>query len=308
MPLQSVAAPMQGSTADRPVTEAELVEQHMPLVGHLVREAMTRLPAHVNRDDLVSAGMTALVLSCRSYEPERGIPFARFASIRIRGALVDELRSMDWASRSVRGRARELENVRTELTNALGRTPTPDEVANAMGISTGDLDAIGADVHRASVLSLQGFAPETGAALLPDAQRGPEQLLMDREQLGFLYDAIEELPERLRFVVRNYFFEQRQMSDIAAELGVTESRISQLRAEALTMLRHGMKSQGSLEGERTESTPATGRAATKLASYAAAVATRSTLGARLAMSSPLGESIANAYAPSYLRTSKAATA
>ena len=118
------------------------------------------------------------------------------------------------------------------------------------------------------MLSLQGFAPETGAALLPDAQRGPEQLLMDREQLGFLYDAIEELPERLRFVVRNYFFEQRQMSDIAAELGVTESRISQLRAEALTMLRHGMKTQGSLPSDRTESAPATGRAATKMASYA----------------------------------------
>jgi RNA polymerase sigma factor for flagellar operon FliA len=295
MPLQPVVAPKEVSTSERPLTEAQLVEQHMPLVGHLVREAMTRLPAHVNRDDLVSAGMTGLVLSCRSFDPERGIPFARFASIRIRGALVDELRSMDWASRSVRGRARELENVRTDLTNALGRTPSPEELADALGLSISELDAIGADVHRASVLSLQGFAPETGAALLPDSQRGPEQLLMDREQLGFLNDAIEELPERLRFVVRNYFFEQRQMSDIAAELGVTESRISQLRAEALTMLRHGMKAQY----EVGEKAPSTGRSAAKLASYAAAVANRSTLGARLSMSNPFGESVAAAYSPAY---------
>lgn len=305
MPVPTAVAPMQSVTSERPLTEAELVEQHMPLVGHLVREAMTRLPAHVNRDDLVSAGMTALVLSCRSYEPERGIPFARFASIRIRGALVDELRSMDWASRSVRGRARELENVRTQLTNTLGHTPSPEEIAGAMGISVEDLNAIGADVHRASVLSLQGFGPETGAALLPDAQRGPEQLLVDREQLGYLYDAIEELPERLRFVVRSYFFEQRQMSDIAAELGVTESRISQLRAEALTMLRHGMKAQAGHGAPAAEER--SGRSAAKLASYAAAVASRSTLGARLAMSSPLGESIAAGYAPTYLR-SAAATA
>jgi RNA polymerase sigma factor for flagellar operon FliA len=288
MPVQTLDASA-APTAFDALSEAELVEQHVPLVGHLVREAMTRLPSHVNRDDLVSAGMAALVLSCRSFEPERGIPFARFASIRIRGALVDELRSMDWASRSVRGRARELETVRTELTNDLGRTPSPAELAQAMGISADELNAIGADVHRASVLSLQGFAPETGAALLPDAHRGPEQLLVDREQLGFLHDAIAELPERLRHVVRSYFFEQRQMSDIAAELGVTESRISQLRAEALTMLRHGMKAQYS-ENEDA----GTGRSAAKLASYAAAVANRSTLGARLDMSNALGESIRSA--------------
>ncbi|HZC70506.1 MAG TPA: sigma factor, partial [Jatrophihabitans sp.] len=87
----------------------ELVTEHLPLVGHLVRELMHRLPAHVNRDDLVSAGSVALVLSARSFDPARGVPFARFAAIRIRGALTDELRTMDWASRAVRSRAREVE-------------------------------------------------------------------------------------------------------------------------------------------------------------------------------------------------------
>jgi RNA polymerase sigma factor for flagellar operon FliA len=300
MPVQTMTTKQSAITSDVPggLTETELIEQNMPLVGHLVREAMNRLPAHVNRDDLVSAGMTALVLSARSYEEGRGVPFARFAAIRIRGALLDELRNMDWASRSVRGRAREVDNVRTELTNALGRTPKPEELAAAMGVTQSDLAAIDADVHRASILSLQGFAPETGAALLPDARRGPEQLLIDREQLGFLHDAIEELPERLRFVVQNYFFEQRQMSDIAAELGVTESRISQLRAEALKLLRHGMHAQF-VDQSQNEAVAEKSRANAKLASYAAAVASRSTLGARLQMSTPMGEAVAAAYSPSY---------
>jgi RNA polymerase sigma factor for flagellar operon FliA len=301
MPANAKTAPQTRSTSVEPgsLSETELIEQNMPLVGHLVREAMNRLPAHVNRDDLVSAGMTALVLSARSYEEGRGVPFARFAAIRIRGALLDELRNMDWASRSVRGRAREVDNVRTQLTNDLGRTPRPHELATAMGVTQSELAAIDADVHRASVLSLQGFAPETGAALLPDSQRGPEQLLVDREQIGFLYDAIEELPERLRHVVRSYFFEQRQMSDIAAELGVTESRISQLRAEALKLLRHGMQAQFEDSNAAEEAAQEKNRAAAKLASYAAAVANRSSLSARLQMSNAMGEAVAAAYSPSY---------
>jgi RNA polymerase sigma factor for flagellar operon FliA len=286
------------------VTDEAMIVENMPLVGHLVREAMNRLPQHVNRDDLVSAGMTALVLSARTFEASRGVPFARFAAIRIRGAILDELRSLDWASRSVRGRARDVDAVRTDLVNTLGRSPRQDELAAVMGITVSELDSIDADVQRASVLSLQGFAPETGAAMLPDAQRGPEQLLVDREQIGYLHDAVAELPERLAFVVRAYFFDQRQMSDIAAELGVTESRISQLRSEALTLLRHGMRSQTETVGDPAEK----GRAAAKIASYAAAVVTRSSLSSRLAVSTPLGESIAAAYSPAYRSFSTAAAA
>jgi RNA polymerase sigma factor for flagellar operon FliA len=269
------------------ITVEALVRENLALVGHIVRETMTRLPAHIGRDDLTSAGMAALVLSAQGYDESRGVPFARFAAIRIRGALVDELRSMDWASRSVRGRAREVEAARNQLSASLGRSPRPQEVAEVMGLSISELGSIDADVHRASVLSLQGFAPETGAAMVPDAQRGPEQLVVDREQLGYLHDAINELPERLRYVVQSYFFDQRQMADIAAELGVTESRISQLRAEALRLLRHGMAVS---ETEATAPAPeTTGRAAAKIASYAAAVAARGTLASRLQLSNAFGE-------------------
>lgn len=285
----NAGAPRLSGKSDSATVEV-LVRDNLALVGHIVRETMTRLPTHIGRDDLTSAGMCALVLSAQGYDESRGVPFARFAAIRIRGALVDELRSMDWASRSVRGRAREVEATRNQLSVTLGRSPRQQEVAETMGVSVSELGSIDADVHRASVLSLQGFAPETGACMVPDGQRGPEQLVLDREQLGYLHDAIAELPERLGHVVQAYFFDQRQMADIAAELGVTESRISQLRAEALKLLRHGL---AAVEPEAAKLPEPTGRAGAKVASYAAAVAARGNLASRLQMSNAFGESASN---------------
>lgn len=271
-----------------------LIEENLPLVGHIVRQMAMRLPDHVAKEDLISAGMAALVASAQGFDASRGIPFAGFATFRIRGAVVDELRSMDWASRSVRGRARQSETVRGELTNALGRVPRPHEVAAALGVSVAELDSNEADVHRASVLSLQGFAPESGGVQVRDDGSGPEQLLVDREQLGYLHDAIAELPERLSYVVRSYFFDQRQMADIAAELGVTASRVSQMRAEALKLLRCGLAA-GTAEGVATAAAKQSGRAQPNAASYAAAVASRGTLATRLGMSSVLGDVLSATY-------------
>jgi RNA polymerase sigma factor FliA len=269
-----------------------LVEDNLALVGHLVREMLAKVPAHVSRDELSSAAMMALVVSAQGFDPSRGVPFARFAAIRIRGALMDELRSMDWAARSVRGRAREVEAVRSSLAATLGRTPNTSEIAATMGVATADLDSINADLARASVLRLQGFAPETGAELLPDPAAGPEALLLQREQLGYLHDSISELPQRLRYVVTEYFFSNRQMADIAADLGVTESRVSQLRGEALKLLRDGMNSQ--LDPEITAETEQTGRAGATRVAYFAAIAERSTMTGRLAKTSPRAEVLPDA--------------
>lgn len=264
----------------------ELVTEHLPLVGHLVRELVHRLPGHVNRDDLVSAGTVALVLSARSFDAGRGVPFARFAAIRIRGALIDELRTMDWASRAVRSRAREVDAVRSLLTAQLGRTPQRHEVADAMGLTVEELDGLDADVHRACVLSLQSLSSDDTDQLLPTAGEGPEGVLVRREQLGLLKDAVAELPERLRTVVEQYFFAERKMADIAAQLGVTESRVSQMRSEALALLRAGLHRAD----EEAEPLPVGSRGRTAArAAYCAAVASRSTLAQRLRMTSPLGE-------------------
>jgi RNA polymerase sigma factor for flagellar operon FliA len=263
-----------------------LVEDNLALVGHLVREMLAKVPAHVGRDELSSAAMMALVVSAQGFDPERGVPFARFAAIRIRGALMDELRSMDWAARSVRGRAREVESIRSTLAATLGRTPRPEEIATAMGVTTADLDAINVDLARASVLRLQGFAPETGAELLPDPAAGPEALLLQREQLGYLHDAIAELPHRLQYVVTEYFFANRQMADIAADLGVTESRVSQLRGEALKFLRDGINAQLDPDLDCGETT---GRAGATRVAYIAGIAERSTMAGRLARTTARAE-------------------
>ena len=270
-----------------PVDTDELVTKHLPLVGHIVREIMNRLPSHVTRDDLVSAGTLALVLAARSFDATRGVPFSRFAAIRIRGAITDELRTMDWASRAVRAKAREVESVRSALAARLARVPTRVEVAQVMGVSVAEIDASDGDVQRASVLNLQSLTSDETADLLPTAGETPDATLIRRDQIGMLCDAIAELPERMRIVVEQYFFASRKMAEIADELGVTESRVSQLRTEALALLRAGLSA---LSGEPVAAPPSRGRDRAALRqSYCAAVTNRSTVVERLRATTVLGE-------------------
>jgi RNA polymerase sigma factor for flagellar operon FliA len=223
--------------------EEDLVRSNLPLVGYLVSEMMGKLPVHVSRDELMSAGLAALAFAARGFDPSRGVPFGRFASTRIRGALIDELRSHDWASRSVRARARQRDAAVQDLAATLGRTPTPEEVAQSLGVPTAEVDAVEHDVQRAVVLSLDGFVdPMVLEEQAPVGDVSPDEHLMVNERIGYLHDAITVLPERLRTVVTQYFFEERPMADIAADLGVSESRVSQMRAEALVLLRDGLNS------------------------------------------------------------------
>ena len=231
---------MTDNTAGTSANPESLITSTMPLVGHIVRETMGRVPAHVSRDDLTSAGLTALVQAAQHFDPERGVPFERYAATRIRGAILDELRAVDWASRSVRRRARDLEETRTRLAATLGRTPSVAEVASSLGMTIEEIHANDDDVSRAQVLSLQGSATTSLDELVPTRAPSPESLVEHQEQLEYLVAAIAELPERLRVVVQDYFFAERPMADIAAELGVTDSRISQMRAEALVLLRDAL--------------------------------------------------------------------
>ncbi|MFF5232004.1 sigma-70 family RNA polymerase sigma factor [Dactylosporangium sp. NPDC000521] len=263
------------------------VRSHLPLVGHLVREMLGRLPAHVSREDLISAGMAALAHAAKGFDPSRGIPFGSFATTRIRGALLDELRGLDWASRSVRTRARKVELAQQELTAALGRTPTQAELAESLGVAPEELKAIGDDVQRAVVLSLQGFTAGTAEDLVPERTPGPEDLILHREKIGYLHHAVNALPERLRYVVTAYFFQERPMADIAAELGVTESRISQLRSEALVLLRDGLNNH--LDPQLLAAPErGNGCVARRREAYYSQIARQGDLSARLAHTTALG--------------------
>lgn len=251
---------------------AQLAETHVPLVAHLVREVSGRIPARVDRNDLRSAGLVALVAAAHSFEPDQGVPFAAYAKTRIRGAILDELRAIDWASRSVRRRAREIDAARQRLASAMGQFPDDGVVAESLGLTREEVVRADADVNRASVLSLHGTDQDLGDTL-PDAAAGPEALVERAERLEHVADAVAELPERLRVVVRGYFIEERPMAELAAELGVTESRVSQLRAEALVLLRTALAAQ--LEsGAGASVAPVSGVVARRRAAYTSAVEAR----------------------------------
>ena len=280
-PAASVSAP--SASADAP-DRAGLVRQNLPLVGHAVREVMSRVPAHVCRDDLTSAGMLALVQAAACFDPGKGAGFATYASVRIRGAIVDELRGMDWASRSVRRRARQVDDARRQITAALGRPAEDHEVAAALGIGTGELASHRDDVTRAAVVSLQGFADNGVDDLLPVRSLTPDDVLEQRERVAYLHDAVAHLPERLRVVVEGYFFHDRPMAEMATELGVSESRISQLRAEAVALLRGALNA--ALEPELAEHHERPeGCAARRKEAYYAGVAAHRSYSARLSSSS-----------------------
>jgi RNA polymerase sigma factor for flagellar operon FliA len=240
-----------------------------------------RLPKHVSRDDLVSAGMAGLAQAARSFDPDRGIRFDRYASGRIRGALLDELRSCDWASRTVRTKARRLTEATESLTATLGRPPTAHELADYLGCDPKDIDSNAADVHRAVVLNYDSlFAEASAEEVLASTAPTPEDAILDRERKAYLIDAVAALPERLRKVVIGYFFEERSMADLGEELGVSESRISQMRAEALSFLKDGMTSQ--LDDDETDGDAAPARLSRRRQAYRDAVASRSTFQSRLA--------------------------
>jgi RNA polymerase sigma factor for flagellar operon FliA len=267
---------------ERAENEDRLVREHLPLVQYVVSEVAHRVPSHVSRSDLVSAGMLGLAQAARSYDPERGIAFDRFASTRIRGALLDELRGRDWASRSVRARARGMQQATEELTAKLGRTPTSEEIAELLEIEPGVVHKLVDDVHRATVLNYESLALDGDAEsfIAVGDIDSPEETIVARERRAVLTDAVAALPERLRLVVIGYFFEERSMQDLADELGVSESRVSQLRAEALLLMKDGINAHLDPDQLAEEARP-NGRVARRKAAYYAQVATSSSYRARL---------------------------
>src|SRR5215203_3563484 len=231
----------------RPRSQAEidaLVTEHLPLASFAVNAVAARisLPGHVSRDDLLSCAHVALVEVARRFDPSAGASFATYALARLQGAVLDELRSGDWASRSVRAAARRSDAAADALTVSLGRPPTPEELAADLGMARTELDALRVDLHRAVMVSIDAeTGPDGGSLDLPDSGESPERALLRGERAKYLHEAMRALPDRLDEVVERNFFGGESLTEIADGLGVTLSRVSQMRARALVLLHAAMK-------------------------------------------------------------------
>ncbi len=260
---------------------SQRIEQHLPLVKHIVFQVAVHFPRHVDREDLARAGALGLVEAARRYDDERGVPFERFAAQRIRGAILDAVRAADWAPRSVRTLARRLEAAEQRLASQLGRVPSNAEMAEELGLTRAELDRLQDRMFRSVVLALEHEVNDdsdedlTLVDVLTDPSSvEPLEELEARELLGYLRDAVELLPERQRLVIVGYFLEGRTSQELARFLGVTESRISQLRSEALEMLREGIEVQYGTGSAQPVEAPV-GRVARRKAGYAQAISSAS---------------------------------
>jgi RNA polymerase sigma factor for flagellar operon FliA len=223
----------------------KLVEENLPLVGYLVSDLCAKA-THLSRDDFASVGAIALITSADSYDPSLGIPFGAYARRRITGSFADEMRANDWAPRSARRRIRETLAVQETLTAALGRNPSVDEIASALGVDRASADAALADVNR-SVSSLDDSMAEFTIA---DTGISPEAELLAAERMQYLHAAVEALPGKMRHIIQQVYLEGRSVKEVAEELGFTHSAVSQQRAEAIRLLRDGLRTHYSEETGR----------------------------------------------------------
>jgi len=222
-----------------------LILTYAPLVKYVAGRLGSGLPAHVDEGDLISYGLLGLISAIERYDPDRDIKFETYAIVRIKGAIIDELRALDWVPRSVRSRAREIERAIAELEAKLGRAPTDEEIAHKIGISQDELEESLTDISRSSIAALDelwsGGADGDQVSLLDtiEDQAGPRpaDALDETEVRETLADAIARLPEREKLVITLYYYEELTLREIGEVLGVTESRVSQLHTKAVLRLR-----------------------------------------------------------------------
>lgn len=226
---------------------ATLILDNLPLVGYLVSDLCSRA-THLSRDDLASVGAIALITAARAYDPARGVPFGAYARQRIVGALADHLRSNDWAGRGARQRMTALTEAEESLASQLHRAPTRVELAAVLGLSVDEVREVQANAAR-RVTDLDDEVIDQVRA----TGDGPEELAIAAEERSHLRSAIAALPERMRHVIVTLFFDDRTVGEIAAELGVTHSAVSQQRSQALALLRSAIASVR--EDVRSASTP-----------------------------------------------------
>jgi len=222
-------------------TEAQL-KQYSPLVRRLAHQMIAKLPANVEIDDLIQVGMIGLTDALGRFDAEQGVQFETFASQRIRGAMLDELRGSDWMSRGNRRLQREIEVAVHRLEQKLGRAPAESEIASEMGMSLGDYQDVLTKVRGTQLVYIEDMAGDEDSDNYLDRHvasddADPMSQLEDHRMRQALVDAIKKLPEREQYVMSMYYEHDMNLKEIAAVLGVTESRVCQLHSQSIARLR-----------------------------------------------------------------------
>jgi len=251
---------------DRQIRD-QLIVLYSPLVKYVAARVAVGLPQHVDGSDLVSYGIIGLIDAIDRFDPVRKVKFETYAIPRIKGAIIDELRAIDWVPRSVRSKARAVEQAYAALEASLLRTPSDTEVAAELGISEKELQEILRQISFVGVAALDEVLSVGGdrgdrATLgdtVPDATDGPSAMFEDKESKEILTEAIKHLGDRERTVLSLYYYEGLTLAEIGDILGVTESRVCQIHTKAVLQLRARLSERGAEGAEAAEGRGASGR-------------------------------------------------
>ena len=234
-------------TANGQLDRNAMIRQYQPLVRRLAHHMMAKLPANVQVDDLIQVGLIGLSEALTRYEAAQGVQFETFATQRIRGAMLDELRGNDWMSRGSRKSQKEIEQALRRLEHKLGRTPLESEIAADLGLSLVDYQTLLGKVRGTQLVYLEDMARgnEDDDSFLDrhvgDSEADPMNMLRDHRLRQALVAAIKNLPEREQFIMSMYYEQDMNLKEIAAVLDVTESRICQLHSQSIARLRAKMR-------------------------------------------------------------------
>jgi RNA polymerase sigma factor for flagellar operon FliA len=232
-----------------PAQRSEYIEKYSPLIKYVADRLASRLPAHVAKDDLISAGILGLIDAVDKFDPNRNILFKTYAEFRVKGAMLDELRAMDWVPRGIRRKSTQVEKAYQNLEAELGRPAADEEVAASMNLALEDFMKLLDEVKSVSLVDIdvfhnaaQGQSRPDLLDLLADESR-PDALasLGLTESKKVVAEAIGDLPEKERLVVAMYYYDELTMKEIGQVLGYTESRISQLHTKALIRLKNRLR-------------------------------------------------------------------
>jgi RNA polymerase sigma factor FliA len=237
--VKGVAAYM----ADRPLAGDELVKEHLALVKRIAYHLASRLPSSVQVDDLIQAGLIGLMEAASHYDPTQGASFETYAGIRVRGAMLDEIRRYDWAPRSVHRKARAVAKAMREIEQTRGRDADDAEVASALGIGLDEYHQILQDASTCKLFSIDGEEGEAIGDTLSDDRPGPQEALEEEDFRQQMTSAISGLPERERLVLSLYYDEELNLREIGQVLGVSESRVCQIHSQALLRVKARMRAQ-----------------------------------------------------------------